>query len=160
MTNTDGSRRYAPVIPTVSQATATVLQHPAGGNGLIGGTGDLLSQTDAPIIVAANGGSDLIYVPSHDANLVRQIVAFLATQSYVGGIFVDDTYSDDIPGALPLSAIGLMGSSSTPRPAISVNFKSFYLDPSNLQSGIEIADSGLQEGQGMHGTLARADTFQ
>ena len=155
----DGVRSYAPVNPGIPQATATVRQHPSGGNGLIGGTGAILDQTDASILVAANGGSDLIYVPSHDAQTVRRIVAFLARQSYVGGIFVDDAYSDDIPGSLPLSSIGLVGSAVTPRPAISVNFKTFYLDPSNLQTGIEIADTGLQQGQGMHGTLARADTF-
>ena len=72
---------------------------------------------------------------------------------------MDDLYSGDIPGALPLSSIGLVGSAVTPRPAISVNFRTFYLDPANLQTGVEIADSTLQEGQGMHGTLARADTF-
>ncbi len=155
----NGVRTYAPVVPTIPQASATVLQHSSAGDGLIGGTGAILNQTDARIVVAANGGSDLIYVPSHDAATVRQIVAFLATQTYVGGIFVDDSYSDDIPGTLPLSSIGLVGNASTPRPAISVNFKTFYLDPTNLQTGVEIADSGLQEGQGMHGTLARADTF-
>ncbi len=154
-----GTRAYAPVNPTIAQATPTLLQHPAAGDGLIGGTGAILTSTDARIVVAANGGSDLIYVPSHDATTVRRIVAFLARQTYVGGIFVDDSYSDDIPGALSLSSIGLVGSSITPRPAISVNFKTFYLDPTNLQTGVEIADSGLQEGQGMHGTLARADTF-
>ncbi len=154
-----GVRSYSPVDPTILQASAAALQHPASGNGLIGGTGAILDTTDARIIVAANGGSDLIYVPSHDAATVRHIVTFLAQQSYVGGLFVDDAYSGDIPGALPLSSIGLVGSSVTPRPAISVNFKTFFLDPKNLQSGIEIADTGLQEGQGMHGSLSRADTF-
>ncbi len=157
--DTQVAGKYASVMPTIGQATATVLQHPASGDGLIGGTGAILNQTDAKIVVAANGGSDLIYVPSHDAATVRAIVAFLAKQTYVGGIFVDDSYSGDIPGALPLSSIGLVGSAVTPRPAISVNFKTFYLDPTNLQTGVEIADSTLQEGQGMHGTLARADTF-
>ena len=155
---TNGTRAYAAVDPTIAQATAAVLQHPASGDGLLGGSG-LVNNVDAQIVVAANGGSDLIYVPSHDAQTVRAIVAFLARQSYVSGLFVDDTYSDDIPGALPLSSIGLMGSSTTPRPAISVDFKTFYLDPTNLQTGIEIADSTLQEGQGMHGSLSRADTF-
>ena len=154
-----GVRSYVPGHPGAGPAAATVLQHPAAGNGLIGGTGAILNQTDARIVVAANGGSDLIYVPSHDAATVRQIVAFLAQQSYVGGIFVDDAYSSDIPGSLPLSSIGLIGSAQTPRPAISVNFKTFYLDPANLQTGIEVADTGLQEGQGMHGSLSRADTY-
>ncbi len=156
---TESGRKYTPVVPTSGLPTATVLQHPASGNGLLGGTGAVLDKTDAKIVVAANGGSDLIYVPSHDAATVRAIVAFLAQQSYVGGLFVDDAYGSDIPGALPLSSIGLVGSAKTPRPAISVNFKDFYLDPTNLQTGVEIADSTLQEGQGMHGSLSRSDTF-
>ena len=156
---TTGTRTYAPVDPTIAQATAAVLQRPAAGDGLIGGSGAILDRTDARIVIAANGGSDLIYVPSHDATTVRHIAAFLAQQSYVGALFVDDSYSGDIPGALPLSSIGLVGSAVTPRPAIAVNFKNFYLDSTNLQTGIEIADSGLQEGQGMHGSLSRADTF-
>ncbi len=154
-----GVRTYTPVDPAIAQALPTKEQHPTGGNGLIGGTGAILNSTDAQIVVAANGGSDLIYVPSHDVNVVRRIVSFLAKQSYVGGLFVDDAFSSDIPGALPLSSIGLVGSSVTPRPAISVNFKTFFLNPADLQSGIEIADSALQEGQGMHGSLSRADTF-
>lgn len=154
-----GVRSYAPVDPTIPQATSTVLQHSVSGDGLIGGSGAIVNLTDARIVVAANGGSDLIYVPSHDAQIVRRIVAFLARQSYIGGIFVDDSYSGDIPGALPLGSIGLAGSSVTSRPAISVNFKTFYLDPANLQTGVEIVDSSLQQGQGMHGSLSRADTF-
>lgn len=155
----NGTRSYMPVNPAIAQATSNQLQHPVSGDALIGGSGTIRDNTDAKIIVAANGGSDLIYIPSHDAQTVRRLVDFLTRQSYVGGIFVDDAYSSDIPGALPLSAIGLVGSSLTPRPAISVNFRNFQLEPGNLQTGIEIADTALQHGQGMHGSLSRADTF-
>ena len=51
-------------------------------------------------IVAANGGSDLIYVPDRKAATVQRIIAFLTTLDYVGGIFVDDMYGA-FPGALP-----------------------------------------------------------
>ena len=158
--STNGSRRYARVNPAIGQATASVLQHPVSGDGLIGASGRIVNQPDARIVVAANGGSDLIYVPGHDAATVRRLVDFLSRQNYIGGIFVDDEYSSDIPGSLPLSSIGLVGSSVTPRPAISVNFATFSLDPANaLQTRVEIADTGLQEGQGMHGSLSRGDTF-
>jgi hypothetical protein len=44
-----------------------------------------------------------------------------------------------------------------------VNFKSFSLDSQTPQLGrltrVEVADSILQEGQGMHGSFSRADTF-
>jgi hypothetical protein len=40
-----------------------------------------------------------------------------------------------------------------------VNFKTFYLKPGDLQSAVHIADSSLQEGQGMHGSFGRNNTF-
>ena len=129
---------------------------------MIGGTGkipQLGDTTDAKIIVAANGGSDLIYVPDHDAQTVQAIVAFLRTQNYTGGLFVDDFYGS-IPGSLPLSSIGLKGDTPLPAPAIAINFRNFATDPKDPnQTRVEIADTGLQEGQGMHGSFSRADTF-
>lgn len=153
---------YMPVDPTIPQQTATVRQRPASGNGVIGGTG-LIPQvgqsTDAKVLVAANGGSDLIYVPDHNAQTVQTIVAFLRKQNYVGGIFVDDSFGP-IPGALPLSTIGLVGDTNLPTPAIALNFKTFSTDYSDpFMTRVEIADSTLQEGQGMHGSFSRGDTY-
>ena len=153
---------YESVDPTIAQQTATVRQHPGSGDGLIGGAGKIPAAgdtTDAQIIVAANGGSDLIYVPNHDAQTVAKIVAFLVKQNYTGGLFVDSSYGP-IAGALPLSAIGLQGDTHLPTPAVAINFKNFALDPANPdQTRVEIADTGLQEGQGMHGSFSRGDTF-
>jgi len=157
-----GNVTYAKLDPT--NTTAPNFQLPVNGNGLIGGTGKLVNGTpDAQIIVAANGGSDLLYVPNKDVNTVKAVVDFLTKQDYVSGVFVDDAYGD-IPGALKLSDIGLKGLAQTPTPTIVVNFKSFSLVSASLTatpslSGIEIADTGLQEGQGMHGTFGRQDTF-
>ncbi|HKW94744.1 MAG TPA: alkaline phosphatase family protein [Methylomirabilota bacterium] len=154
-----GINVYTPVDPTVPQPTATVRQRPASGNGLIGGSGRIGDPTDAKVVVAANGGSNLIYVPDHDQALVRRIVGVLAQQDYTGGIFVDDAYGR-VPGALPLSAINLKGSAALPTPAVVLNFRSFPTDPANrLLTMVEIADTGLQQGQGMHGSFSRADTF-
>lgn len=158
ITDQNGNRVYEPVDPTIGQQTSTVRQRPASGDGLIGASGIILDNTDAKVIVAANGGSDLIYVPDHDASRVQQIVSFLSTRDYVGTIFVDDSFGS-IPGALPLSSINLVGNSPLPRPAIALNFKTFYLTPGDLQSAVQIADTGLQEGQGMHGSLGRDNTF-
>lgn len=158
ITDQDGNRLYEPVDPTIAQQTATVRQRPATGDGLIGASGQILDKTDAKVVVAANGGSDLIYVPDHNTARVQQIVDFLASQDYTGAIFVDDSYGT-VPGALPLSLIALLGNSPLPRPAIAVGFKTFYLNPIDLQSAVQIADTGLQEGQGMHGSLGRDNTF-
>ena len=163
VTAADGvTKVYMPVDPTISQQTATVRQRPASGNGVIGGTGKIPAhgdKTDARIIVAANGGSDLIYVPDHDAKTVQTIVDFLLTQKYTGGLFVDDSIGP-IRGTLPLSVIGLKGDTSVPTPSIAINFRTFSLDPWNPEmTRVETADSTLQEGQGMHGSFSRADTY-
>jgi hypothetical protein len=159
ITDASGNKVYEPVDPTIPQQTATVRQRPTSGNGLIGGTGRILTPPDAKVIVAANGGSDLVYVPDHDARLVQRIVSVLSQQDYVGGLFVDDIYGD-VPGALPLSSINLKGSTALPVPAVALSFKTFATDPSDrLITAVQIADTGLQEGQGMHGTLGRDNSF-
>ena len=128
--------------------------YPLRGNGLIG-----RDPAKPDIVVAANGGSDLVYVPSKDAALTKRIVEMLLSQDYVSGLFVDDDIGE-FPGTLRLSTIGLKGHSRTPRPTIVVNFKSFSTGCRQpLMCTVEVADTGLQQGQGMHGTLSRADTM-
>ena len=154
-----GGRRYEPVDPPIPQQAATIRQRPVRGDGLIGASGANLNQTDAKAIVAANGGSDLIYVPDNNLERVRAIVSFLTTQDYVGAIFVDDQYGV-IPGALSLSSINLRGSAALPTPAIVVGFKTFALESGNpLMTAVQIADTVLQEGQGMHGSIGRDNTY-
>ena len=133
-------------------------EHPLIGNGLIGTEIHRPDGSDATAIVAANGGSDLIYVPGGSPDIVRTIVSRLLSYDYVGGVFVDDTFGD-IPGTLPLSVIGLVGASRLPRPAIVVAFKVFYRDPTDLQTAVQISDAVLREGQGMHGGLGRDSTY-
>ncbi len=126
---------------------------PANSNGLIGDAGN------PSVIVAANGGSDLVYVPDHDRATLDRVVAALSAQDYTSGLFVDDAYGP-VAGTLPLSVIGLKGNAATPTPSVVVNFASFSLgcdDPTTC--GAEVADTGLQQGQGMHGSFSRADTM-
>jgi hypothetical protein len=154
----DGAARYKLVDPERPNSERSV-QFPVEGSGLLGGSGIVGDGRDARVIVAANGGSDLIYLPDHDRARARAIVAFLSRQDYVGGLFVDSALGS-VPGALPLSAIKLEGAALTPRPAIAVAFRTFPVDPSNpLQSAALISDSTLQEGQGMHGSIGRDNTF-
>jgi arylsulfatase A-like enzyme len=153
----DGVKAYAAVDPAATDPSR--LQHSSRGHGLLGGTGAVLGRTDAKVIVAANGGSDLIYVPDGDAATVRRIVDFLAHQDYTGALFVDSSFGT-LPGALSLAAIGLEGSARLPRPSIVVAFRTFVTDPAHaLTTGVQIADTPLQEGQGMHGSFARDNTF-
>jgi arylsulfatase A-like enzyme len=138
------------------------------GSALIGGTGKAthIGETDAGIITVPSGNSELIYLPQvdptqdHKSNpLVAHICDFLTQQDYVDGVFVRDNLGE-YPGTLPLSSIGLYrGSAKLTVPAIVVNFKGFPLNPKKpWYTWVQITD-GLQQGQGMHGGLNRADTF-
>jgi len=128
--------------------------HPSRSNGLIG-----MDAARPDVVVAANGGSDLVYLPKKDKKLAARVVKALLAQDYVSGLFVDDSLGK-FPGTLSLSAINLRGSALTPLPAIAVNFRTFDTGcDRRLTCTVEIADTGLQQGQGMHGTFSRADTM-
>ena len=153
----NASHLYLPIDPTKPNSK-TSHQHSATGDGLLGGTGVVQTHPDAKVIVTAGGGTDLIYIPDHDRALARKLVDFLSRQDYTGALFVDSVFGD-IPGALPMSAIALEGSAVTPRPSIVVSFKSFLLKRGDLLSAVQVADTPLQEGQGMHGGFGREVTF-
>jgi hypothetical protein len=129
-------------------------KHPVAGNGLIG-----FDSTKPDVVVASNGGSDLVYLPQANAReLAPRVIAALLAQDYVSGLFVDDRLGS-YPGTLPLSAINFIGAAVTPVPAIVINFRSFSTGCAvALRCTAEIADTVLQQGQGMHGSFSRADT--
>ena len=149
--------QYTAIDPTLGQLTTS-------GNGVIGGTGKVTNgviDAGTKVVIAANGGSDLLYVPSNDPALVKQIVALLAAKDYISGIFTDDKFGD-VPGALKMSTIGLIGNAELPTPSIAINFKTFSTnpkDPNDPYTQVEVADTTLQQGQGMHGSFGRGDTF-
>jgi hypothetical protein len=140
--------------PDAKNAPVARNSHPRLSNGVIG------SDPNKPdVVVAANGGSDLVYLPQQDKKLAARVVSALLVQDYVSGLFVDDALGR-FPGSLPLSAINLKGSALTPMPAIAVNFRTFSTGCGQpLICTVEIADTGLQQGQGMHGSFSRADTM-
>ena len=136
-------------------------QRPKNGSAFIG------PSLDHPVaIVAANGGSDLIYVPGNDRATAKRIFDNLVLQPYVGALFVNDELlksgdAKDFAGALPMSEVNLIGAGGTPRPAIVIGFRSFMVKGCKLGEQLcaaELADTGLQTGQGMHGSFSRADT--
>ncbi len=133
--------------------------HPTEGASPKGGAllGDDPAHPD--IVVAPNGGTSFLYLPKNNARaLARRVVDQLTRQNYVAAIFVNDALGS-IPGALPMSKINLIGSARTPQPSIVVSFRSFSTGCADPEMcGVEIADSGQQQGQGIHGTLGRQDT--
>lgn len=138
----------APISLTTPQVTLR------GSHGVLG------ASADAPqVIVAANGGSDVIYVMGADKPaLARRIAAFLTTQDYTGAIFTADALGP-IAGALPMSAINLTGAAQTPQPDIVVSFRTADTGcASPDMCGTDIADTSLPQGSGYHGSFGRADT--
>jgi arylsulfatase A-like enzyme len=128
--------------------------HPKAGNGLLG-----QDPAKPDLVVATNGGSDLIYLPNKDKKLAERMVKALLEQDYVSGLFVDDSLGR-FPGALPMSQLGLKGKAVTPTPSIVVNFRSYVAgcdEPTNCS--VEVADTVLRQGQGMHGSFGRGDTM-
>jgi len=60
---------------------------------------------------------------------------------------------------VPMSKVGLIGSARTPQPSIVVSFRSWSTGCADPEMcGVEIADSGQQQGQGIHGSFGRQDT--
>jgi hypothetical protein len=128
--------------------------HPKAGNGLLGN-----EPARPDLVVATNGGSDLIYLPNRDKKLAERTVKALLEQDYVSGLFVDDKLGH-FPGTLPMSELDLKGKAVTPNPSIVVNFRSYVAgceEPTNCS--VEVADTVLRQGQGMHGSFGRGDTL-
>jgi hypothetical protein len=128
-------------------------QHPRFGSALVGG-----DPKSPEVVVAANGGTDLIYLPAPSKALAARIVRALFSQDYVGAVFVNDALGP-IPGTLPMSRVGLIGGARTPTPDIVVGFRSEATGCDDAElCAAEVADTSLQQGQGIHGSFSRADT--
>jgi arylsulfatase A-like enzyme len=132
-------------------------EHPSQGNGLIGPSCIVSGPHDGKVIVAANGGTDLVYVPDRDAARIADVATFLLGQDYVDALFVDGP-ANAVPGALSLRDINLAGSALLPAPSIVVALKTFSRDPHDpIRSEVDLSDTTLQQGQGGHGSFGRAD---
>ena len=151
---TSGRSTLRPFDPNDKNARVADNIRPKAGNGLLG-----KDPAKPDLVVATNGGSDLIYLPKKDKKLADRTVKALLEQDYVSGIFVDDSFGR-FPGTLPMSQLGLKGKAVTPNPTIVVNFRSYTTgcdEPTNCS--VEIADTVLRQGQGMHGSFGRGDTM-
>jgi arylsulfatase A-like enzyme len=140
--------------PNDNNARIAENTHPKAGNGVLG-----KDPQKPDVVIATNGGSNLIYLPNKDRDLAAKVVRALAEQDYTSGIFVNDELGA-IPGTLPMTALGLKGASVVPQPSIVVNFRSYAQvcgQPTNCS--VEIADTVLRQGQGMHGSFGRGDTM-
>jgi arylsulfatase A-like enzyme len=150
----DGSRVY----PTLVDTDGSV----CGATGTKYSTASFKVPATVPtdaVIIAANGGSDYFYVPSHDPTLVKRVVTALEQRRGYGAIFVRSAYGP-VPGALALSDIKVEGSTrgSPPTPDIIVSFdwNEAAVTAGNLGvPGTEYESA--QNNRGMHGSFSPID---
>ncbi len=107
------------------------------------------------LVVAANGGSDYIYVPDHDAGTVARVVRFLQSREEVGAIFVAGRYGA-LPGTLPLAAIR----AEDPDGRCPDVILSYAFDANAVVGGVrgtEFAGVSGAGSRGMHGSFSPVD---
>jgi arylsulfatase A-like enzyme len=108
------------------------------------------------IVVAANGGSDYFYVPSHDSATVAALVKVLQQREEYGAIFVDSRYGS-LPGTLQMAQINLENTTrrDNGQPDVVVSFNWDFATSVQGMPGIEFESAGGQ--RGMHGSFGTAD---
>ncbi len=107
------------------------------------------------VVVAANAGSDYLFVPDGDADTVRAAVLSLQSRSQFGAIFVSDKYGK-VAGTLPMSLIKTENRVPGRGPDIIV---SFTFDENVVvagRPGISYASSVNRRGD--HGSFSPTDT--
>lgn len=105
------------------------------------------------IVITPNGGSEYIYTPSGNPDMVKNVVKFLQEREEFGAIFVDDRYGN-IPGTLPMSMVRLENTAKR-NPGIIV---SYDYDENVVIQGIKgITYESMFTLRGMHGSFSPVD---
>lgn len=106
------------------------------------------------IIVAANGGSDYFYIPSHDKEVAKKLVTFLASHSQYDAIFTDAKRYGRLNGTLPLQDIGIENPQGR-SPDVVAGLAYDATAKVNGLPGIEFSD--YVNMRGMHGSFSPID---
>jgi arylsulfatase A-like enzyme len=107
------------------------------------------------IVVAANAGSDYLFVPDGNIDSIKAAVASLQSRLQFGAIFVSDKHGE-IAGTLPMSIIKAGNSGSDRAPDIIVSFSYDENVAVAGKSGISYASSINRRGD--HGSFSPTDT--
>ena len=106
------------------------------------------------VVVAANGGSEYLYLPSRDPSVVASLVRFLQSREEYGPIFVARRYGA-LPGTLTLDVIRVETPSGERTPDLVVSF-GWNAEATVLEMpGTEL--SSPSGNRGMHGTFSPRD---
>ena len=108
--------------------------------------------------IVVGPAAQLIYFAGADPKaMARRTVAALSVQDYTGALFLNDDLGP-APGALPMSAVNLMGSARTLRPGLMLSMASGTTGCPVADTCETIVAEGRPTGQGTHGTLGRGET--
>ena len=107
------------------------------------------------VVVAANAGSDYLFVPDGNGDTVRAAVVSLQSRLQFGAIFVSDKYGE-IAGTLPMSLIQTETSGKGRAPDIIVSFSYDENVAVAGKSGVSYASSINRRGD--HGSFSPTDT--
>ena len=107
------------------------------------------------IVVAANAGSDYLFVPDGNIETVKAAVVSLQSRLQFGAIFVSDKYGE-IAGTLPMSLIKTENSGNGRAPDIIVSFSFDENVAVAGKSGVSYASSVNRRGD--HGSFSPTDT--
>jgi len=107
------------------------------------------------IVVAANAGSDYLFVPDGNIETVKAAVISLQSRPQFGAIFVSDKYGD-VSGTLPMSLIKTENSGIGRAPDIIVSFSYDENVAVAGKSGVSYASSINRRGD--HGSFSPTDT--
>ncbi len=105
------------------------------------------------MVIAANGGSDYLYVPNKNLDMVNNIVSFLQSREEFGPVFIDDSCGD-IPGTFKTSMVNLEEKSGR-NPDIIVSFN--YDENATVQGMKGTEYESMQGYRGMHGSFSPVD---
>ena len=107
------------------------------------------------VVVAANAGSDYLFVPDGNIETVKAAVVSLQSRLQFGAIFVSDKYGE-IAGTLPMSLIKTETSGNGRAPDIIVSFSYDENVAVAGKSGVSYASSINRRGD--HGSFSPTDT--
>jgi arylsulfatase A-like enzyme len=106
------------------------------------------------VVVVTNGGSEYVYLPSHDPEVVRALVHFLQVREEFGPVFVARRYGD-VPGSLPLDAIRAETRTGERTPDLVVSFA--WDSEAEIQGMKGIAFATVNNYRGHHGSFSPRD---
>lgn len=105
------------------------------------------------VVIAANGGSEYLYIPSQSAELIERVVRALQGREEIGAIFVRSGVYGVIPGTLPLEWIGAEHPDRSPDIIVGYTF-----DEDAIVAGMPgTTYASMFNNRGMHGGFSPRD---